>query len=145
MPKLDPFTKPKIDRVYREALKVIAEAYGVEPLAVHAFIRTLRVPPTVQGNSEPKNITQNITEEPPAVMQSRLKPMAVEPRPVPGAVVYLKNAVTGEFLHQSCTIMTTVKEHRWRGSQAQASACRQRFEIARNLKMIAVSPAAPKL
>jgi hypothetical protein len=56
------------------------------------------------------------------------KPM-VRPK---GTRFYLRDEA-GNYLHYSCTVMTSDKAYAWSGTHDQLLACRRKFELARDL------------
>ncbi len=157
----------KAARLYPLILMEFAEGIGVDPLVLHRWIMRadmLRHFPPKPGTSphgagadqpedappdvppagtptiipETSNEVEKInTPETAPVMMSSLKPMAMEPAIV--GKVYLKDKVTGEYLHFSCERMTTEKSWRWAGEPRHALAVKRKHPIAEALSMVRVN------
>jgi len=94
-----------------------------------------------QQVAELRNLEKpEFTKPEPKVLTSRLKPMAVPTAEQLTGQVHLKNPQTGAYLHWSCELMTMEKAQRWKGTQAQARACKARFALAADLRMVATMP-----
>ena len=155
--------REKALRIYARALPLIADAVGIPPKLIHN--RVLRMVlfqdmPTFT-NTEPDSLpvrpvggadasngpADAISSEPepqpeqesPKVLTSALKPMAMQP--VVGSMVHLRNKASGAYLHFSGLLMTMEKTQRWVGTQKQALACRDKFDLAKDLQMVAAQSA----